>query len=116
MSASLAPLLPGGSRTFSITTLNIRGGWGAGLAAAAKGLCKMGDGCAVFTKTKLTNKQYPRFVLGYHVIALKAASLHQGRIAVLWKLGHQDFEVEAVPIASPNILTFQLVTGGNHFL
>ena len=61
---------------------------------------------------KLTNDRYPRFVSGYHVIALKAASPHQGGIAVLWKPGHWDFEVEAVHVASPNILTFQLVTGG----
>ncbi len=66
-------------------------------------------------QANLTDKQYPRFVLGYHVITLKAASLHQGSIAGLWKPGHQDFEVKAVHIASPNILTFQLVTGGNQF-
>jgi len=29
--------------------------------------------------------------------------------------GHQDFEVEAVTIISPNLLTFQLVTGENHY-
>jgi hypothetical protein len=38
-----------------------------------------------------------------------------GRIAVLWRLGHQDFEVEVVHVPSPNILTFQLVTGGVPF-
>ncbi len=69
-------------------------------------------GFTVLTETKLTNKRYPRFVLGYHVVASQAASPHQGRIAVLWKPGHQDFEVEAVHVASPNILTFQLVMGG----
>ena len=30
---------------------------------------------------------------------------------MLWEEGHQDFEVEAVTIVSPNLLTFQLVTG-----
>jgi hypothetical protein len=59
---------------------------------------------------------YLPFVSGYHVIALKAASLHQGGIAVFWKPGHWDFEVEAVHVASPNILTFQLVMGGVRFL
>ena len=49
------------------------------------------------------------------MIALKAASPHQGSIAVLWKPEHWDFEVEAVHIASPNILTSQLVMGGDHF-
>ena len=112
MLASPTPPLPGGSGTFSISTWNIRSGRGAGLAAAAKGLCQIKVICVVLTETKLTNKQYPRFILGYHVIASKAASPHQGRIAVLWRPGHWDFEVEVVHLASPNILTFQLVTGG----
>jgi hypothetical protein len=49
------------------------------------------------------------------VIALKAASPHPGRITVLWKLGHWYSKVEAVHIASPNILMFQLVTEGDQF-
>jgi hypothetical protein len=112
MLASPVHPLRGGSGTFSVAYWNIRSGRGAGLAAAANGLCQMGVGCTVLTETKLTDKKYPRFVLGYHVIALKAASLHQGWIVVLWRPGHWDFEVEAVHVASPNILTFQRVTGG----
>jgi hypothetical protein len=75
----------------------------------------MGVGCTVLTEIKLTNDRYPRFISGCHVIASKAASPHQGGIAVLWKPRHWDFEVEAVHVASPNILTFQLVTGGVQF-
>jgi hypothetical protein len=116
MSASPAPPLPGSSGTFSVATWNIKSIWGAGLVAAAKGLRQIGVGCIVLTKTKLSNDQYPRLVSGYHVIASKAANLQLGRIAVLWKLGHGDFEVEAVHTASPNILTAQLVTGGDQFL
>jgi hypothetical protein len=56
-----------------------------GLAAAAKGLRQMGIGCAVLTETKLTNDQYPKFVLGYQVISSKAASPHQGGVALLWR-------------------------------
>jgi hypothetical protein len=112
MLAPPAPPLPGGSKTFSVATWNIRSGQGPWLAAAAKALCQMGVSCTVLTETKLTNDRYPRFVLGYHVIASKAVSPHQGRIVVLWKPGHWDFEVKAVHIAPPNILTFQLVMGG----
>jgi hypothetical protein len=79
--------------------------------AAAKGLCHLGIGCAVFTETKLTNERYPKLVLGYRVISLKAASPQQGGVALLWRAEHQDFEVKAVNIVSPNILMFQLVTG-----
>jgi hypothetical protein len=83
------------------------------LAAAAKGLRQMGVGCAVLTETKLTNDRYPRFVQGYHMIALRAMSPQQGGIALLWRESENlGFLVEAVSIVSPNILTFQLVTGG----
>jgi hypothetical protein len=64
MLAPLGPLLPGGSGTLSVATWNIRSGRETGLAAAAKGLCQMGVGCTVFTETKLTVEQYPRFVSG----------------------------------------------------
>ena len=33
----------------------------------------------------------------------------------MWEERHQDFEVEAVTIASPNLLTFQLVTGEDRY-
>jgi len=49
------------------------------------------------------------------VISSKAVSPQQGRVALLWEEGHQDFEVEAVTIVSPNLLTFQLVTGKERY-
>ncbi len=49
------------------------------------------------------------------MIASKATSPQQGGIALLWTAGHQDFEVEAVKITSPNVLMFQLITGGVQF-
>jgi hypothetical protein len=55
------------------------------LAAAAKGLRQMDIGCAVLTETELTNDRYPKFVQGYHVIALHATSPQQGGIALLWR-------------------------------
>jgi hypothetical protein len=113
MSVSSAPPLPGGSGTFSIATWNIRSARRVGLAAAAKGLRQMGVGCAVLTETKLTDARYPKHIEGYHVIATKVMSPQQGGIALLWTAGHQDFEVEAVKITSPNVLTFQLITGGD---
>jgi hypothetical protein len=116
MSALLAPSLPEGSGTFSVATWNIRSGWGAGLAAAAKGLRHMGVSCAVLTETKLTDDQNPRFVQGYHVIASRATSPQQGGIALLWRESENlGFLVEAVSIVSLNILTFQLVTWGVQF-
>ena len=116
MSASSAPSQPEGSGTFAIATWNIRSGRGTGLAAAAKGLRQMGVGCAVLTETKLTDDWYPKFVSGYRVISSKAASPHQGGVALIWKESEdQGFLVEAAHIVSPNILTFQLITGDERF-
>ena len=115
MLTSLAPPLPGGSGTFSVGVWNIRSAWGAGLAAAAKVLRQMGVGCCVLTKTKLTDDRYPKHVSGYHVIASKATSPHQGGVAILWEAEHRDFEVEAVQVRTPNLLTFHLVTGEERY-
>jgi hypothetical protein len=116
MSVSSALSLPEGSGTFSVATWNIRSDRGEGLAVAAKGLRQMGVGCAVLTETKLTDDRFPRFVQGYHVIASRAMSPRQGGIALLWRESENlGFLVEAVSIVSPNVLTFQLVTGGVQF-
>ena len=116
ISALSAPPQPGGSGTFSIVTWNIRSGRGTGMVAAAKGLHQMGVGCAVLTETKLTNDRYPKFISGYHVISSKVASPHQGGVALIWKESEdQGFLVEAAHIISPNILTFQLITGDERF-
>ena len=86
------------------------------MAAAAKGLRQMGVGCAVLTETKLTDDLYPKFVQGYHVIASRATSPQQGGVALLWRESEAlGFLVEAVNVVSPNVLTFQLVTGGVRF-
>jgi hypothetical protein len=115
MSVLPAPPLPGGSGTFSIATWNIRSGRGAGLTVAAKGLCHLGIGCTVLTETKLTNEQYPKLVSGYWVISSKAATPQLGGLPWYGERNIGDFEVEAVNIISPNILTFQLVTGEDQF-
>jgi hypothetical protein len=36
-------------------------------------------------------------------------------MALVWKEGHSSFEVEAAPVVTPNLLTFQLVTGYKQF-
>jgi hypothetical protein len=71
----------------------------------------MGIGAAILMEMKVTDNQYPKFVSGYKVIALEAASHKQGGVALVWKEGHKSFEVEAACIVTPNLLTFQLVTG-----
>jgi hypothetical protein len=75
----------------------------------------MGTRAAILTEMKITDNWYPKFVLRYKVIALKATSHKQGVIALVWKEGHCSFEMEVVTIATPNLLTFQLITAYKRF-
>jgi hypothetical protein len=111
MSASLATPSSGGCRTFSVAAWNIRCGWGNGLTFAAKGLGKMGVGCAILSEMKITDDRYTRMTSGYKVLATKAPSKHQGGIALLWQPDHEASEIEATKVVTPNLITFQLVTG-----
>ncbi len=39
----------------------------------------------------------------------------QGGTALVWREGHSSFEMEAARVVTPNLLTFQLVTGYKRF-
>ena len=105
----------GDSGTFLIATWNIRCGRNLGLASAAKGLAQMGVGCALLMEVNITDDRYPKFASGYKIISSKATSHNQGGIALIWKESHQFFEVEAATVVTPNLMTFQLVTGYERF-
>ncbi len=111
MLASLVSSLSGGSGTFSIAAWNICCGWGNRLTFVAKRLAKMGIGCAVLSEMKITHNCYARTTSGYKVLLTKAPSKHQGGIALLYQPDCEAFEVEAARIVTPNLITFQLVTG-----
>jgi hypothetical protein len=115
MSAPTASPWSGDSRTFLIATWNIRCGQNLGLASAAKGLAQMGIEAAILREMKITGNRYPKLTLGYKVISSKATTNKQGGIALLWKEGHSSFEAEAACVVTPNLLTFQLVTGYKRF-
>ena len=115
MSTSSAPPTSGGCGTFSVAAWNIRCGRNVGLASAAKGLAQMGVAVAVLTEMKVTDDRYPHFTSGYKVLSSKAASRNQGGIALVWRENHPGVEVEATRILTPNLLTFQLVTGDERY-
>jgi hypothetical protein len=115
MLAPAASPRSGDSRTFLIATWNIRCSQNLGLASAAKGLAQMGVEAAILTEMKVTVDRYPKFSLGYKIIALKATSHSKGGVALVWKEGHDSFEVEAARVVNANLLTFQLVTGYEQF-
>ncbi len=64
---------------------------------------------------KVTDDWNPKFVSGYKVIASKVMSKKWGGVALVWKEGHSSFKVEAAHVVTPNLLTFQLVTGYERF-
>ncbi len=111
MLASLVPPSSVGRGTFSVAAWNIRCRWGNGLTFAAKGLAKMGVGCAILSEMKITDDHYTSMTSGYKVLATKAPSKHQGGIALPWQPDHEAFEIEATKVVTPNLITFQLVTG-----
>ncbi len=120
MSTPLTPPQLGGSGTkgskpFSMATWNIRCGRGTGMAAVAKGLAQIGVGIGILTKTKVTDDQYSKSLSGYRVLVSKAASPHQGGIGLIWREDRNGFEVEAVQPLTPNLMSFQLVTGNERF-
>jgi hypothetical protein len=75
----------------------------------------MGIGAAILTEMKIMDNRYPKLTLGYKVISSKATTNKQGEIALVWKEGHSSFEVEAARVVTPNLLTFQLITGHERF-
>ena len=115
MLASLAPPSSGGCRTFSVAAWNICCGWGNGLISPAKGLAKMGVGCAILFEMKITNERYARTTLGYKVLVTKAPKKYQVGITLLWQPEQKAFEIEATKIVTPNLITFQLVTGDKRY-
>ncbi len=56
----------------------------------------MGVRAAVLTEMKVTDDRYLKFSLGYKIIVSKATSNLNGGVALVWKEGHDSFEVEAV--------------------
>ncbi len=115
MSAMVASPRLGDSGTFLIATWNIRCGRNLELASVAKGLVQMRVGVAVLREMKITDDRYPKYALGYKIISSKATSHKQGGIALVWKDGHDSFDVEVARVVTPNLLTFQLVTGYEGF-
>jgi hypothetical protein len=71
--------------------------------------------CYICTTPKITDDQNSKSLLGYRVIVSKAVSPHQGGLGLNWREDQDGFKVKAIQLASPNFLTFQLITGNERF-
>ncbi len=85
------------------------------MASVAKGLAQMGVGIGILTETKITNNRYPKSLSRYKVIVSKVVSPNQGGVGFIWREDH-DGIVKAIRPTTPNLLTFNLVTGNRAVL
>lgn len=94
-----------------IATFNIRSGRAGRLELALRSMEQMNVDLGILTEAKLTDGIYTRFSSGYHVCATTARSHSQGGIALFYR-DSPYWQVESVKRYGPNVMSFQLVTGG----
>ncbi len=115
MLISSALPLPGGSGAFMLAAWNIHCRRNAELSSEAKGLAQMGVGLAILIEMMVMDNRHPRLMLGYKILASKAASHNQGGIALLRKENCGKYKVELARVVMPNLLMFQLITSDKQF-
>ena len=67
-----------------------------------------------FQETKCTDRIYTRKSAGYRVVATDAPSRHHGGVALFYRPSSL-FAVEAVRDYGPNVLSFEVATGGRRW-
>ncbi len=68
----------------------------------------------ILMETKITGGIYIQFLSNYSVFASDAISVRQGGIALFWR-SNKLYEIEETRVWGPNVITFVVVSGGNHF-
>ena len=95
-------------------TYNICNGYNRGLESALRGMYQANMDLGILQETKVTDRIYTCGSAGYSVAMTDAPSRHHGGVAVF----HQPaphFAVEAVQQFRPNVVGFQLATGGRRW-
>jgi hypothetical protein len=73
---------------------------------------QMGVNCGILLETKLTEGVYMRWSSGYNVRSTHAPSKWQGGVSLFWRTSRTyEYEIEAVEMRGPNVLSFQLILG-----
>ena len=114
-----APLLtcrrPPRPPIITIGMLNIRDGWGFGLAQAIWAVDRGGFDVVLITKTKIYTTAYCRNRLGYEVNCLTArpssASRAQGGVRLVTRERPVGWGIEYTRYHIPNVVSCELVTG-----
>ena len=92
-------------------TYNIRNGRNGGLESALRGMAQANIDLGIFQETKCNDGIYTRESSGYRVVATDAPSRHRGGVALFYRPSSL-FAVEAVRDYGPNVLSFEVATGG----
>lgn len=69
----------------------------------------------ILTETKLTHEMYTKDCCDYLVLATKAASSHQGGVALFYRKQSDRFAVEGIRTHGPNVISCTLVMGYRHW-
>ena len=96
-------------------TYNIRNGRNGGLESALRGMAQANIDLGVFQETKCTDGIYTRLSARYRVVATDAPSRHRGGVALFYRPSSL-FTVEAVREYGPNVISFEVATGGRQWL
>jgi len=96
-------------------TLNILSGRNGRLEMALREMNRMNADLGILTEAKLTAGVYTRGGFGYRVLATDAVSPHKGGIAFFWR-ERPNWTVESQACHGPNVISFELVTGGRRSL
>ena len=83
------------------------------MESALQGMAQANIDLGVFQETKCTDEIYTRESAGYRVIATDALSRHRGGVALFYRPSPL-FAVEAVREYGPNVLSFEVATGGGN--
>ena len=102
------------SRSFvRCITYNIRDGGCNNLNMALRSMQQMRVDLGFLTETKLDHEMYTKRCCGYKVLSTKAASRHQGGVALFWRHKSSRWSIEGVRTFGPNVIRGSLVSG-NH--
>ena len=92
-------------------TYNIWDGGCNNLNVALQSMQQMRINLGVFTETKLDHDMYTRHCCGYEILSTKAASRHQGGVALFWRSKSFGWDIEGVHCFGPNVIWCLLVSG-----
>ena len=96
------------------STYNIRNGRNGGLESALRGMAQANIDLGVFQEMKCRDGIYTRESAVYCVVATDALSQHCGGVALIYRPSSL-FAVEAVRDYGPNMLSFEVATGGRRW-